>query len=51
MLERELLAGARKKFAVPMVSFSDLRRSELRPIIKSYGKFGIGLTKKMGDFQ
>lgn len=29
-----------------MVSFSDLRPSELRPIIKSYGKFGIGLTKK-----
>lgn len=34
-----------KEFAVPMVSFSDLRLSELKDNIGTYGKFGIGLTK------
>ncbi len=41
-----ILGGARtKEFAVPMVSFSDLRLSELKDNIGTYGKFGIGMTK------
>ena len=42
-----ILGGNRiKEFAVPMVSFSDLRLSELKDNIGTYGKFGIGLTKE-----
>jgi hypothetical protein len=42
-----ILGGAKtKEFAVPMVSFSDLRLSELKDNIGTYGKFGIGLTKE-----
>jgi hypothetical protein len=41
-----ILGGTKiKEFAVPMVSFSDLRLSELKDNIRTYGKFGIGLTK------
>lgn len=41
-----ILGGAKiKEFAVPMVSFSDLRLSELKDNIGTYGKFGIGMTK------
>lgn len=41
-----ILGGAKlKEFAVPMVSFSDLRLSELKDNIGTYGKCGIGLTK------
>jgi len=45
---RERIIGGRKKkeFAVPMVSFSDLRLSELKNNIGTYGKFGIGMTKE-----
>jgi hypothetical protein len=45
---RERIIGGtnEKEFAVPMVSFSDLRLSELKQNIGTYGKFGIGLTKK-----
>lgn len=45
---RERIHGRRKKkeFAVPMVSFSDLRLSELKQNIGTYGKFGIGMTKE-----
>lgn len=44
---REKILGGNtiKEFAVPMVSFSDLRLSELKDNIGTYGKFGIGLTK------
>lgn len=44
---RERIIGGKKvkEFAVPMVSFSDLRLSELKNNIGTYGKFGIGLTK------
>jgi len=42
----KILSGTKiKEFAVPMVSFSDLRLSELKDNIGTYGKFGIGLTK------
>jgi hypothetical protein len=45
---RERIHGGnrKKEFAVPMVSFSDLRLSELKQNIGTYGKFGIGLTKE-----
>ena len=43
--ERILGGNITKEFAVPMVSFSDLRLSELKDNIGTYGKFGIGLTK------
>jgi len=41
-----ILGGTKiKEFAVPMISFSDLRLSELKDNIGTYGKFGIGMTK------
>lgn len=45
---REKIIGPtqRREFGVPMVSFSDLKLSELKKIIDDdYGKFGIGLSK------
>jgi hypothetical protein len=38
--------GFMSDYAVPMVSFCDLRVSELNSHIKNYGSFGIGLTKE-----
>jgi hypothetical protein len=45
---RECIQGGSKikKFAVPMVSFSDLRLSELKQNIGTYGRFGIGMNKE-----
>ena len=43
--ERILGGNRTKEFAVPMVSFSDLRLSELKDNIGTYGKFGIGMAK------
>jgi hypothetical protein len=45
---RERIIGGKKlkQFAVPMISFSDLRLSELKNNIGTYGKFGIGMRKQ-----
>jgi hypothetical protein len=36
-------------FAVPMVSFCDLRLTELKSFIRQYGDFGIGMTKEWAN--
>lgn len=45
---RECISGKndKKRFAVPIVSFCDLRLSELREHMKKYGKYGIGMSKE-----
>lgn len=45
---KEMIVGAtaRRTFAVPIVSFCDLRLSELPFHMQKYGEFGIGLSKE-----
>jgi hypothetical protein len=48
---REKIIGLEneREFAVPMVSFCDLKLSELKVFTKNYGNFGIGLTKEWAN--
>jgi hypothetical protein len=49
--EKIVAMNQSKEFAVPMVSFCDLRLSELKIHMKNYGSYGIGLTKNWANKQ
>lgn len=41
--------GSRRRFGVPMVSFCDIRLSQLDEHTQKYGEFGFGLTKSLSQ--
>lgn len=48
---REIIIGksSEREFAIPMVSFCDLRLTELKSHMIKYGSYGIGLTKQWAN--
>lgn len=50
-LAREIIEsiGSRRRFGVPMVSFCDIRLSQLDDHTQKYGEFGFGMTKEWAE--
>ncbi|HGY6874107.1 TPA: abortive infection system antitoxin AbiGi family protein, partial [Escherichia coli] len=50
-LARERIVGVkgRRNFAVPMVSFCDIKLSQIKDHSGKYGEFGFGLTKEWAE--